>query len=156
MHLIHSNANSRTWSASFTSLFIVKSFFLALSKSSSPISFHLTRLLMENKSPSKGQSLCFVGTHRKLNTNNLLQLRRPYKSLSPWWCILCKGDGESVDHLFLHCSFTIGLWQKLFNLTYMMWVPTRSIEEMLIIVFQGLGNSIIDKSLWKIACLSLV
>ncbi|RVW91070.1 hypothetical protein CK203_039948 [Vitis vinifera] len=27
-----------------------------------------------------------------------------------------KGNGESIDHLFLHCHVTIGLWHKLFNL----------------------------------------
>ncbi|RVW96808.1 Transposon TX1 uncharacterized 149 kDa protein [Vitis vinifera] len=92
----------------------------------------------------------------KVNTNDKLQLRRPYKSLCPQWCILCKGNGESIDHLFLHCPVTIGLWNKLFKLAGLVWVPPRSFEDMLVIAFKGLGNSLRGKTLWQVACLTLV
>ena len=26
------------------------------------------------------------------------------------WCYMCKCNGESVDHLFLHCPVAINLW----------------------------------------------
>ena len=28
------------------------------------------------------------------------------------WCYMCKSNGESVDHLFLHCpvAMELGLW----------------------------------------------
>ena len=94
---------------------------------------------MEIKSPFESKGLCLLGS--KVNTNDLPQLRRPYKSLKPQWCILCKEDIEFVDHLFLHCSLIIGLWHKLFNLVNMMWASPRSIEEMFIIAFKGLGIS---------------
>ena len=68
-------------------------------------------------------------------------LRQPYKSLNPQWCTLCRGDEESIDHIFLRCSFTIGLWQKLFNLAKSMWDSPRNIEDMFITVFRGFGNS---------------
>ena len=93
-----------------------------------------------------------VGFHKQ----SQLQLRRPYESLCPQWCMLCKGDGESIDHLFLHCPLTIGLWHKLFNLARLDWVPPRSIEDMMIIAFRGLGNSIRGKTLWQITCLTLL
>ena len=67
-----------------------------------------------------------------------------------------KGNGESIDHLFLHCPVTIGLWHKLFNLAGLVWVPPRSIEDMLVIAFKGLGNSLRDKTLWQMACLTLL
>ncbi|RVW91431.1 putative ribonuclease H protein [Vitis vinifera] len=67
-----------------------------------------------------------------------------------------KGNGESIDHLFLHCPVTIGLWHKLFNLAGLAWVPPRSIEDMLVIAFKGLGNSLRGKTLWQIACLALL
>ena len=72
------------------------------------------------------------------------------------WCILCKGNGESIDHLFLYCPVTIGLWHKLFNLAGLVWVPPRSFEDMLVIAFKCLGNSLRGKTLWKIACLTLI
>ena len=86
----------------------------------------------------------------------MLQARRPYKSLSPHWCILCKGSGESVDHRFLHCPITLGLWHKLFRATNSKWVPPRSIGDIFIISFKGLGNSIKGKTLWHFACLKVI
>ena len=61
-----------------------------------------------------------------------------------------------MDHLFLHCPYTIGLWHKLFNSSSLVWVPPKRIEEMFIIAFKGFGSSIRSKTLWQIACLSLV
>ncbi|RVX13392.1 Transposon TX1 uncharacterized 149 kDa protein [Vitis vinifera] len=108
------------------------------------------------KSLSKVKALAWLVAHGKVNTNDKLQLRRPYKALCPQWCILCKGNGESIDHLFLHCPVTIGLWHRLFNLVGVIWVPPRSIEDMLVISFKGLGNSVRGKTLWQVACLTLI
>ncbi|RVW67640.1 hypothetical protein CK203_063062 [Vitis vinifera] len=143
-------------SLSSSDLFLVKSFFLALSKVSNPILFLPAKFLWSSKAPSKVKALAWLVAHGKVNTNDKLQLRRPYKSLCPQWCILCKGNGESINHLFLHCSVTIGLWHKLFNLAGLVWVPPRSFEDMLVIAFKGLGNSLRGKTLWQIACLNLV
>ncbi|RVW15777.1 LINE-1 retrotransposable element ORF2 protein [Vitis vinifera] len=149
-------ADSRAWSLSSSGLFTVKSFFLALSKVSNPILFLPAKFLWSSKVPSKVKALAWIVAHGKVNTNDKLQLRRPYKSLCPQWCILCKGNGESIDHLFLHCPVTIGLWNKLFKLAGLDWVPPRSFEDMLVIAFKGLGNSLRGKTLWQVACLTLV
>ena len=79
--------------------------------------------------------------HKKANINDLLQLKRSYKALSPDICKLCLQHGESVDHLFLHCSFTMGLWHKLFQLAKTDWVPLMSISDMLSINYNGFGLS---------------
>ncbi|KAL6345662.1 hypothetical protein AAG906_017398 [Vitis piasezkii] len=70
------------------------------------------KFLWSSKVPSKVKALAWLVAHGKVNTNDKLQLRRPYKALCPQWCILCKGNGESIDHLFLHCPVTIGLWHS--------------------------------------------
>ena len=72
--------------------------------------------------------------------------KRLYKSHSPHWCILC----------FLHCIITLGLWHKLLRAANLDWVPPRGIGDMLIITFRGLGKSIRGKTLWHIACLTVV
>ena len=131
--------NSRGWSLSSTRLFTVQSFLLALSLPHTPLLFHLPKFLWSSKAPSKVKAFFWLVAHRKVNTNDLLQLRRPYRSLNHQWCILCKGEGESIDHLFLHCPFTFGLWNKLFNLARIVWVSSRSIEDMFIIAFKGFG-----------------
>ncbi|RVW46854.1 Transposon TX1 uncharacterized 149 kDa protein [Vitis vinifera] len=131
-------------------------FFLGHVKVSNPILFLPAKFLWSSKVPSKVKALAWIVAHGKVNTNDKLQLRRPYKSLCPQWCILCKGNGESIDHLFLHCPVTIGLWNKLFKLAGLDWVPPRSFEDMLVIAFKGLGNSLRGKTLWQVACLTLV
>ena len=71
-------------------------------------------------------------------------------------CTLCMGSGESIDHLFLLCSMTMELWHKPFRLANLVWVPPRSVCNMLIISFKGLGSMNRVKVLWQIACLTLI
>ncbi|RVW37832.1 hypothetical protein CK203_087876 [Vitis vinifera] len=92
--------------------------------------------------------LCIVKRFKSFNVPSgqvFMELKSPFK-----------GNGESIDHLFLHCPVTIGLWHRLFNLVGVIWVPPRSIEDMLVISFKGLGNSVRGKILWQIACLTLI
>ena len=86
----------------------------------------------------------------------MLQLRRPFKALNPDWCILCRRSKETIDHLFLHCLMTLGLWHKIFSQAGMEWVQPSSICDMLVISFKCFGNSIRGKTLWRIASLSLL
>ena len=94
--------------------------------------------------------------HKKVNTNDLLQLRRPHKALSPDICKLCMKQGESADHLFLHCSVALGLWHRLFQLAKMDWVPPRSISDMMSINYKGFGNSKRGVVLQQNACITLI
>ena len=107
VHLSPSKVDSRGSALSSTSLFTVKSFLLAISLPPTALLFHPTKFLWSSKAPSKVKAFSWLLAHRKVNTNDLIQLRRPYRPLNPQWCILCKGEGESIDHLFLHC---LHLW----------------------------------------------
>ena len=71
----------------------------------------------------------------------MLQLKRPYKALSPNIYKLCMKNGESAYHLFIHCSLMMGLWHRLFQLAKMDWVPPRSISNMMLINYKGFGTS---------------
>ena len=86
----------------------------------------------------------------------MLQLRRSYKTLSPDVCLLCMESGETVDHIFLHCSLSLGLWHRLFSLVHLDWVPPKSICDMIIISYKGLGNTSRGKVLWQFVCLALM
>ena len=35
--------------------------------------------------------------------------KKTIKSLTPNWCILCMGSGETIDYFFLYCLITLGL-----------------------------------------------
>ncbi|WKA00162.1 hypothetical protein VitviT2T_018548 [Vitis vinifera] len=141
LHLTFSVPDARTWSLSSSGLFTVKYFFLALSHCSDSPPIFLTKFVWNSQVPFKVKSFVWLVAHKKVNTNDLLQLRRPHKALSPDICKLCMRHGESADHLFLHCSLTLELWHRLFQLAKMDWVPPRSISDMLSITYSGFGLS---------------
>jgi hypothetical protein len=42
------------------------------------------------------------------------------------WCVLCKHNGESIDHLLLHCEVAMEVWSMVFQLFGVTWViPSR-------------------------------
>ena len=38
------------------------------------------------------------------------------------WCYMCKRNGESIDHLFLHCPLASDLWSMVLGLFGVSWV----------------------------------
>jgi hypothetical protein len=46
------------------------------------------------------------------------------------WCCLCQSDGESVDHLFLHCSMATDMWSMVFGLFGVEWVMPRTVMDL--------------------------
>jgi hypothetical protein len=46
-------------------------------------------------------------------------------------CWLCETEGESVDHLLLHCAAARDLWNAFFARFGLCWVMPRSIKELL-------------------------
>ncbi|RVX16129.1 hypothetical protein CK203_014542 [Vitis vinifera] len=141
MNLSTSASDTRSWSLLSSGLFTVKSFFTALSQMPDLSPFFPTKFVWKSQVPFKVKAFVWLVTHKKVNTNDLLQLRRPHKALSPDICKLCMEQGESVDHLFLHCSVTLGLWHRLFQLAKMDWVPPKSISDMMFINYKGFGKS---------------
>ncbi|RVX05099.1 hypothetical protein CK203_020224 [Vitis vinifera] len=156
VHLSPSVPDARLWPLSSSGLFSVKSFFLALSQCFGSPQVFPSKFVWNSQIPFKVQSFIWLVTHKKVNTNDMLQVRRPYKALSPDICILCMKQGESADHIFLHCSLTIGLWHRLFQLAKMDWVPPRSILDMMYIKFNGFGSSKRGIALWQAANIALI
>ena len=109
MNLSTSVSDVRSWSLCSSGLFTVKSFFTTLSQMPDSSSFFPTKFVWKSQVPFKVKAFIWLVAHKKVNTNDLLQLRRPHKAISPDICKLCMKQGESADHLFLHCSVTLGL-----------------------------------------------
>lgn len=42
---------------------------------------------------------------------------------------MCRSDGESVNHLLIHCPVAWELWNFVLNLFHLSWVMPRSIKE---------------------------
>jgi hypothetical protein len=45
-------------------------------------------------------------------------------------CCICKRNGESVDHLLLHCDVVYALWSVLFTHFGMSWVMLRRVIDL--------------------------
>ncbi|RVW46776.1 putative ribonuclease H protein [Vitis vinifera] len=156
MNLSTFASDARSWSLCSSGLFTVKSFFTALSQMPDSSPFFPTKFVWKSQVPFKVKAFIWLVAHKKVNTNDLLQLRRPYKAISPNICKLCMEQGESADHLFLHCSVTLGLWHRLFQLAKMDWVPPKSISDMMFINYKGFGKSKRGVILWQNASIALI
>ncbi|RVW14425.1 LINE-1 retrotransposable element ORF2 protein [Vitis vinifera] len=67
---------------------------MPLSQSSgSPQNFP-SKFVWNSQVPFKVKSFVWLVAHKKVNTNDMLQVRRPYKALSPDICILCMKHGN--------------------------------------------------------------
>jgi hypothetical protein len=42
-------------------------------------------------------------------------------------CCLCKSDGETIDHLLLHCKIACSLWYAIFNRIGLSWVMLSNV-----------------------------
>ena len=126
---------------SYSGLFIVKSFFSILSNHIDLIPLFLIDFVWKSQASFKVKSFVWLVALKKVNTNDMLQLRKSYKVLSPDVCLLCMESDEMVDHIFLYCPLSLGLWYRLFNLAHMDWVLLRSICNMMIVSYKGLGST---------------
>uniref|UniRef100_A0A2N9G1S1 Reverse transcriptase domain-containing protein n=1 Tax=Fagus sylvatica TaxID=28930 RepID=A0A2N9G1S1_FAGSY len=64
---------------------------------------------------------------RILTCDNLM--RRGYTMVG--WCCMCCCDGETVDHLLLHCSAVQKLWNYVFLTFRVHWVLPRQVADLL-------------------------
>jgi hypothetical protein len=46
-------------------------------------------------------------------------------------CCTCKKNGESIDHLLLHCEIALEVWNMVCQLFGAMWVMPSSLKECL-------------------------
>jgi hypothetical protein len=51
--------------------------------------------------------------------------------------LLCETEGESVDHLLLHCVAASALWNAFFARFNFCWVMSRSVKELFVSWLSG-------------------
>ena len=80
-----------TWAAFLAAIFNISSFIsIKKKKISNSTPFYPTQFLWKSKVPPKVMAFAQLVTHKKININDMLQLRKPFKALSFDWCILCR------------------------------------------------------------------
>ena len=65
------------------------------------------------------------------------------------WCCLCKANGESIDHLFIHCSLAKQLWDTILTLFGVHWVMPRQLQD-LISCWPGALGRYRHAEIWKV------
>ena len=110
---------------------------------------HIAKSIWKLSIPIKVKVFIWLLILDKVSVHSNLQKRRPYHSLSPGWCVMCKKHNESLDHLFLTCDFSIRFWNKILQEFGREWVIPRSASDVLF-VGQGLLLQKKGKTLWKV------
>jgi hypothetical protein len=62
------------------------------------------------------------------------------------WCCMCKADGESVDHLLLHCPYAKELWDMIFGLFGLQWVMPKRVIDLFSCWYGSVGRHSV---IWK-------
>ena len=81
---------------------------------------------------------------RILTLDNLMLKGRPLAN----WCCMCCDDGESVDHLLLHCPVTHSLWTFKLQAFGIHWVMPRLVADLLSCWHQWLGKH--NSNIWNL------
>ncbi|XP_042986159.1 uncharacterized protein LOC122314694 [Carya illinoinensis] len=97
------------------------------------------------KVPFKVAFFCWVVSLGKVLTTENLRRRGMYIANC---CVMCKKDGESVNHLSLHCE-AIYLWKEVLNRTGFLWVMPKEVVDLLV-GWKGLKGSKNAVHVWKI------
>jgi hypothetical protein len=69
-------------------------------------------------------------------------------------CCLCKSDGETIDHLLLHCKIARELWYAIFSRFGLSWVMPSSLANLF--ACWWMGGSSWSAIVWKIVPLCLM
>ena len=64
------------------------------------------------------------------------------------WCCLCKENGETVDHLLLHCPFSKEIWDLVFALFGLQWLMPRKVIDLLA-CWQGYFGWDWHRAIWR-------
>lgn len=120
----------RIWNLESSENLSSKSFFMAmLSVQNSPISFPCKKI-WRSPAPQRVKEFLWIVPLNRINTLDMLQWRRPSMALSSHWCVLCKKDSASANHISIHCNFSKNIWNHLFASLMRMWVmPNEMVDQ---------------------------
>jgi hypothetical protein len=72
----------------------------------------------------------------------------------PSWCCMCCSNGETVDHLLLHCLVAVVLWSWIFQAFGVQWVLFGIVADLLFSWWNGLSRHSSD--IWNMVPICLM
>lgn len=99
----------------------LESIFKELCASDEETIFTPFSFLWKSMAPSKVKLFTWLLVKRKVNTNEAIQMRKPYNSIPLAWCVLRRRNNETIDHLFLYCDFAAKIWSHMLQEFRLSW-----------------------------------
>lgn len=121
-----SSEDSVLWNRGKSRVFSVKSFYKELEISNSVFPW---KAVWKTKAPPSVAFFMWEAAYGAILTGDNLWAR---KKIYVNWCYMCKGDGESVNHLLLHCPVAKDIWDCIFSSCRLRWVMPRSVKDLLL------------------------
>jgi hypothetical protein len=118
--------DSLRWKLCKDGAFASHSFYYALSDRLG-VSFPWKSIWMVKAPPRVAFLIWTVAWGQILTCDNLM--RRGYTMAG--WCCMCRCEGETVDHLLLHCNAVQKLWNFVFDSFHNHWVLPRRVVDLL-------------------------
>ena len=154
--IARNGSDSRIWKEDGSGIFSVKSFFETIARSEEDIIFEPCNMIWKTGIPTKVRVLAWQAALRKVNTSDLLQVRRPFQQLSPSWCVMCKSSNESLGHLLIHCPFVYSIWSNFRREFNLISVFPVSWFDLLIVKWYLIGDKKKSKVLWRCICMAVL
>ena len=77
-------------------------------------------------------------------------------ALSPSWCVLCRKDNESIDHLLIHCEIATKLLNQLFYEASLSWVVQDKSSALFVEEMVDFGSNKMARALWNSMIVALI
>lgn len=121
----------RVWVLNLSVVFSCKLVFQLLGRSTnSHFSFPYSSI-WKPSIPPRVKAFSWTVALNRVNTMDVLQRRLPFMMISPNWCVLCKNAEESLNHLFLECTFSSAIWSYFLSNLNNSWVMPREVVDLL-------------------------
>ena len=143
------NGDRLRWNLSKNGDFDIHSFYNRL-RDPLPIIFPW-KGIWKVKAPQRISFFVWTATWDKILTGDNLR-GRGFDFID--WCIMCRCNGETVDHLLLHCEKTYHLWSLVFRSFGISWVLPRLVADTLFGWWNWFGKH--SSSIWNLAPLCLM
>ena len=126
-YLPHSEQGERMiWKLLKKGDFDIRSFY---DKLRSPLPFTFPwKGIWKVKAPTRVSFFVWTAAWEKILTRDTLRCRG-FDLVD--WCIMCRCNGETVNHLLLHCEKAYKLWSLIFRSFGISWVLPRSVAKTL-------------------------